>query len=65
LKTNKEMLTITITETQLRDLKVFLERCELRGAEAARFLSLVQAITQARPVEDKKEAETEEITVKI
>lgn len=53
------MFNITLSETQLRDLKVFLERCDLRGVEAARFLSLVQAINQARPVEDKKEVESQ------
>ena len=53
------MFNIAINETQLRDLKVFLERCDLRGVEAARFLSLAQAINQARPVEDKKEVETQ------
>lgn len=53
------MFTITLNDQQLRDLKVFLERCDLRGVEAARFLSLVQAINQARSVEDKKEVETQ------
>jgi hypothetical protein len=50
------MFNITLNETQLKDLKSFLERCELRGVEAARFLSVAYAINQASPVqaEDKK-----------
>jgi hypothetical protein len=53
------MFNVTLSETQLRDLKVFLERCDLRGVEAARFLSLVQAISQAKPEKtSEKEVET-------
>ena len=52
------MFNITLNETQLRDLKVFLERCDLRGVEASRFLALVAAINQASPSE-KKEVETQ------
>lgn len=43
--------TVTLTGVQLRDVKIFLERCDLKGVEVARFLSLAQAIGQAKVVE--------------
>ena len=54
---------IKLTEQQLRDLKMFLERVELRGVEAARFISLVQAINQARTAGEKNQVDTEIITL--
>jgi hypothetical protein len=47
----EQTYTVTVNETQLRDVKIFLERCELRGAEVPRFLSLAQAIGQAKVAE--------------
>jgi hypothetical protein len=47
----EQKYTVTINETQLRDVKVFLERCDLKGSEVPRFLSLAQAIGQAKVVE--------------
>lgn len=52
------MFTIELTEQQLRSLKMFLERSEMRGFEVNSFLSLVQTISGAKPVEiSKKEVE--------
>jgi hypothetical protein len=48
--------SITLTEIQLRDLKAFLDRCDLRGVEAARFMSLAQAVGAAAP-QIKKEVD--------
>jgi hypothetical protein len=55
-------LTIKLDETQLRDLKVFLERVELRGTEAIRFVSLVKSIGAAQ-IDDsiKNKVDTEVI----
>ena len=39
---------LKLTEQQFRDLKMFLERVELRGVEAARFMALVQSINAAQ-----------------
>ena len=44
------MFTIELTEPQLRMLKAFLERSEMRGFEVPQFLALVQAISAAKPV---------------
>lgn len=49
------MFTLEINEQQLRNLKMFLERSEMRGFEINQFLSLVQAISAAKPVEEKEE----------
>jgi hypothetical protein len=55
---------LKLTEQQLRDLKNFLERVELRGVEAVRFMALVQAINsaQAEPL-SKNQVDTEIITM--
>ena len=52
------MFTVELTESQLRILKAFLERSEMRGYEVTQFLGLVQTISNAKPVEiSKKEVE--------
>jgi hypothetical protein len=48
------MFTIELTEQQLRSLKMFLERSEMRGYETAQFLALVQVINSATPSEEKE-----------
>jgi hypothetical protein len=45
------MFTIEMNEPQLRNLKMFLERSEMRGYEINQFLSLVQAISDAKPAQ--------------
>lgn len=52
------MFTVELTEPQLRILKAFLERSEIRGYEVTQFLGLVQAISAAKQIE-----ETEKISV--
>jgi hypothetical protein len=47
----EQTYTVTVNETQLRDVKIFLERCDLKGSEVPKFLSLAQAIGQAKVVE--------------
>jgi hypothetical protein len=39
--------TIKLTDAQLKDLRVFLERVELRGIETQRFISILQTIQAA------------------
>lgn len=41
------MYTIKLDEQQLRALKTFLERTELRGNEAVTFLTVAKAISEA------------------
>jgi hypothetical protein len=48
------MFTIELTEPQLRILKSFLERSEMRGYEVTQFLALVQAISDAKPAKDSE-----------
>jgi hypothetical protein len=48
------MFTIELTEPQLRILKSFLERSEMRGYEVTQFLGLVQAISNAKPAKDSE-----------
>ena len=58
------MYTIKLNEQQLRDLKAFLERVELRGAEAARFMLLVQSVNAAQAeIPAKNQVDTEIITL--
>jgi len=48
------MFTIELTEPQLRSLKMFLDRSEMRGYEVTQFLSLAQIISNAKPVEESE-----------
>jgi hypothetical protein len=48
------MFTIELTEPQLRLLKAFLERSEMRGYEVTQFLGLVQTISNAKPAKDSE-----------
>jgi hypothetical protein len=43
------MFKIELTEQQIRNLKMFLERSEMRGFEVPQFLTLVQVISDAKP----------------
>ena len=52
------MFRIELTEQQLRSLKMFLERSEMRGYETAQFLALVQVINSATPIEEKEKKST-------
>jgi hypothetical protein len=45
------MYTLELTEQHLRNLKMFLERSEMRGYEVSQFLSLVEAVSGAKPVQ--------------
>lgn len=55
---------LKLTEQQLRDLKNFLERVELRGVEAVRFIALVQSINAAQAeAPSKNQVDTEIITL--
>jgi hypothetical protein len=57
---------IKLTEQQLRDLKIFLERVELRGVEAVRFTALVQSINAAQAeAPSKNQVDTEIITLNV
>lgn len=47
----EQTYTVTVNETQLRDVKIFLERCDLKGAEVPKFIALAQAIGQAKIAE--------------
>lgn len=52
------MNIIEIDNEQLDDLKMFLERSEMRGFEVTRFMRLASAISSAKPKEPpKKEVE--------
>jgi len=48
------MFTVEFTEQHLRNLKMFLERSEMRGYEINQFLSLVEAVSNAKPLPSKE-----------
>lgn len=47
----EQTYNITVNEAQLRDIKIILERCDLKGAEVPKFVALAQAVMQAKLVE--------------
>lgn len=45
------MVNITLTEQDFNNLRIFLERVNLTGKEVIAFVSIMQSLSEAKPLE--------------
>lgn len=54
------MINITLTEQDFNNLRIFLERVNLTGKEVPAYLNIMQNLSEAEVIDEKKESEKED-----